>query len=363
MCDSKGVLYDGRQDGLNPYKAPFLRTTQLRTLTEALIDADVFLGLSSANCVTGAMLKEMAASPLVLALANPDPEIPFQDAIAARPDAIMATGRSDYPNQVNNVLGFPAIFRGALDARATSVNEAMMMAATRSLATLAREDAPDSVCRIYGGEDLRFGPQYIIPKPFDPRVVLREAPAVVQAAMDSGAARLHLDIDEYRRSLENRLGSGPAVTRLLIQKARHKPCRVLFPEGDNRTVLRACRTLLDEGIATPLLLGNRAKIESLASEVHLDISKVEIVEIENHPRLTYYAEELYRLRQRKGITRNETEQLLGNPNLFGALVVSSNDADALVTGLTTHYPDTVRPLLQVIPLRPELAAPRVSTWS
>jgi malate dehydrogenase (oxaloacetate-decarboxylating)(NADP+) len=352
MCDSKGVLYEGREEGLNPYKALFLTRTQARTLTDALKDADVFLGLSSANCVTGGMLKGMAAHPLVLALANPDPEIPYAEAMSARPDAIVASGRSDYPNQVNNVLGFPAIFRGALDARATSVNEQMMMAATMSIASLAKENVPDSVCRIYDGEDLRFGAHYIIPKPFDPRVVLREAPAVLQAAMDSGIARLKIDIDEYRRGLENRLGSDPGVTRLLMQKARHKPCRVVFPEGDNRTVLRACRTLLDEGIATPLLLGNRKTIEELAAEVHLDLSKVEIAEIENHPRLSFYVEELYRLRQRKGVTRNEAEQLVRNPNLFGALLVRLNEADALVTGLTTHYSDAVRPLLEVIPLRP-----------
>jgi malate dehydrogenase (oxaloacetate-decarboxylating)(NADP+) len=352
MCDTAGVLYEGREAGLNPYKALFLRRTAARTLAEAMRGADVFLGLSQANCVTSEMLKTMGANPLVFALANPDPEIPYPDAIAARPDAIVATGRSDYPNQVNNVLGFPAIFRGALDSRATCVNEEMMMAATKSLAFLAREHVPDSVCRIYGDADLKFGPQYIIPKPFDPRVVLWEAPAVVQAAIDSGVARIQLDIGEYRKSLETRLGGGSGVTRLLIQKARHKPCRIVFPEGENRTVLRACRTLLDQGIAIPVLLGNRTNIEAQAAEVHLDISKLEIAEIAGHPRHSYYVEELDRLRQRKGITRIEAEHQLLNPNVFGALMVRLNDADALVTGLTTHYSDTVRPLLQIIPLRP-----------
>jgi malate dehydrogenase (oxaloacetate-decarboxylating)(NADP+) len=216
---------------------------------------------------------------------------------------------------------------------------------------LAKEDVPESVCRIYGGEDLQFGPNYIIPKPFDPRVVVREAPAVVRAAMASGVARVQVDLEEYGRRLEARLGVGLGVTRLLIRKARHKVCRILFPEGEHPTVLRACRTVLDEGIGTPVLVGNRERIEAAAGDVHLDVSKVEVVEIANHPRLPYYVEELYRLRQRKGVTRVEAEHALRDPNLFGAMMVHLDDADALVTGLTTHYPDTVRPLLQVIPLR------------
>jgi malate dehydrogenase (oxaloacetate-decarboxylating)(NADP+) len=352
MCDSKGVLYEGRQDGLNPYKARFLRRTSARTLADALEDADVFLGLSQGNCVTGAMLRRMAVRPLVLALANPDPEIPYPEAVAARSDAIVATGRSDYPNQVNNVLGFPSIFRGALDARASCVNAAMMLAATHSLADLAKEDVPDAVCALYGSEDLRFGPQYLIPKPFDTRVVLREAPAVVEAAIASGVAGNRLDLDEYRRSLENRLGPGTGVTRLLIRKARHRPCRIVFPEGEQRTVLRACRTLLDAGIAVPLLLGSRPRIETIAGEVHLDLARVEILEPASAPRREAYAALLSRLRERKGITRSEAEHLLRDPNVFGAMMVRENDADALVTGLTTHYSDAVRPLLQIIPLRP-----------
>ncbi|MCC6538913.1 MAG: NADP-dependent malic enzyme [Bryobacterales bacterium] len=352
MCDSKGVIYAGRTEGMNSAKAPFARETAHRTLAEALQGADVFVGLSQANCVTGEMLKAMAKNPLVLALANPDPEIPYEEAQAARPDAIIATGRSDYPNQVNNVLGFPAIFRGALDARATCVNEEMMMAATRSLAQLAREDVPDSVCKIYGGEELKFGPRYIIPKPFDPRVVLLEAPAVVEAAMRSGVARHQLDIEEYRRSLENRLGTGSVITRLLMQKARHAPCRIVFPEGEHRSVLAACHTLLEEGIALPTLIGRRERIEPLAAELHLDLARVAIADPATDARRAVYLEELYTLRQRKGITHKEAEQALADPNLLGALMVRRGDADALVTGLTTHYSDTVRPLLQVIPLQP-----------
>jgi malate dehydrogenase (oxaloacetate-decarboxylating)(NADP+) len=211
MCDSKGVIYQGRQAGMNQYKLPFARNTPLRTLTEAMENADVFVGLSKADCVTAEMLKRMAPAPLVFALANPNPEIAYETAIAARPDAIVATGRSDYPNQVNNVLGVPAIFRGALDSRATTINEAMMLAATRSLAELAKQDVPESVCRIYGIDDLSFGPNYIIPKPFDPRVVVHEAVAVVSAAMESGVARIQLNLEDYRRNLERRLNGEPRV--------------------------------------------------------------------------------------------------------------------------------------------------------
>jgi len=352
MCDSKGVLYEGRQEGLNPYKARFLRKTPLRTLSEALVDADVFVGLSAAACVTGEMLRRMGPSPLVFALANPDPEIPYTEAIAARPDAIVATGRSDYPNQVNNVLGFPGIFRGALDARATGINEEMMLAATRTLAGLAKQDVPESVCRIYGLDDLRFGPDYIIPKPFDPRVVVRVAEAVVAAAMQSGVARVNLDLEDYRHGLEKRLGGDPGVTRVLIQKARARPCRIVFPEGENPTVLRACRVLVDEEIANPVLLGNAQEIRERATGLHLDLGALEIIDVETHSRLSFYADELFRLRQRKGVTRTEAAGLVRSRNTLGALMVQLGDVDALVTGLTTHYPDTIRPLLQIIPLQP-----------
>ena len=354
MCDSKGVLYEGRREGLNPYKARFLRKTPLRTLSEALVDADVFIGLSAAACVTGEMLRRMGPRPLVFALANPDPEIPYTEAIAARPDAIVATGRSDYPNQVNNVLGFPGIFRGALDARATGINEEMMLAATRTLAGLAKQDVPESVCRIYGLGDLRFGSDYIIPKPFDPRVVVRVAEAVVAAAMQSGVARVSLDLEDYRHGLEKRLGGDPGVTRVLIQKARARRCRIVFPEGENPTVLRACRVLVDEEIASPVLLGNAQTIRERATGLHLDLGALEIVDVETHPRLSFYADELFRLRQRKGVTRTEAAALVRSCNTLGALMVQLGDADALVTGLTTHYPDTIRPLLQIIPLRPEV---------
>lgn len=352
MCDSKGVLYEGRGDEVNPYKRPFVRRTSLRSLSEAMEDADVFVGLSKGGCVTGEMIQRMADRPLVFALANPDPEIAYETAIEARPDAIVATGRSDYPNQVNNVLGLPAIFRGALDSRATCINDEMKKAATLALADLARRDVPESVSRLYGVDDLRFGPRYIIPKPFDPRVVLLEAPAVVAAAMKSGVARTVLDLEEYRRSLERRLGDGSAVTRLLIHKAKCKPCRIVFPEGENLTVIKACRALIDEGIAKPILLGNVARIREKIQECGLDAAGLEVADSFHHPRLAFYVEEYYRTRQRKGVTRTEAEEALRNPNLMGALMVRLGDADALISGLTTHYPDTIRPLLQVIPLRP-----------
>ena len=354
MCDSKGVLYEGRQEGLNPYKARFLRKTERRTLAEALVDADAFIGLSAEGCVTADMLRRMASNPLVFALANPNPEIPYPEAIAARPDAIVATGRSDYPNQVNNVLGFPGIFRGALDARATGINEEMMLAATRTLADLAKQDVPDSVCKIYGLDDLRFGPNYIIPKPFDPRVVVRVAEAVVAAAMQSGVARVDVNLEDYRHGLEKRLGTDPGVTRVLIQKARAKSCRIVFPEGENPTVLHACRALVDEEIARPVLLGDAQKIRERAIGLRLDLGALEIIDVETHPRLSFYADELFRLRQRKGVTRTEASGLVRNCNILGALMVQLGDADALVTGLTTHYPDTIRPLLQIIPLRPDV---------
>ena len=351
MCDSKGVVYEGRGEGMNIYKARFVRQTSCRTLADALVDADVFVGLSAAGCVAKEMLMRMGPSPLIFALANPVPEIDYEETVAARPDAIVATGRSDYPNQVNNVLGFPAIFRGALDARATEVNHAMMLAATRAIANLAKEDVPDSVCRIYGLNNLRFGTSYIIPKPFDPRVVVREAAAVVAAAMESGAARVSLDLEEYQQNLEKRLNIEAGVTRILIRKARTSPCRIVFPEGEEQTVLRACRVLIDERIATPVLLGDSGIIRERAAELHLDFDALEIVDAEAPPRRSVYVDELFRLRQRKGVTRTEAEELIRGRNILGALMVHLNDADAIVTGLTTHYPDTIRPLLQVIPLQ------------
>ncbi len=354
MCDTKGVLYEGRKDGMNPYKARFLRQTEARTLTDALAGADVFFGLSSGGCVTPEMVKRMAPDPIIFALANPDPEIAYDVAKAARPDAIVATGRSDYPNQVNNVLGFPFIFRGALDVRATTINDDMKLSATHALAALAKEDVPDSVLRAYGVDRLEFGREYIIPKPFDPRVLIWEAAAVAQAAMETGVAQMPVDLQQYREELERRLGKAHMIMRGMINKAKKDPKRVVFTEGEEPKILRACQILIDEKIADPILLGNAGKIQTQTAELRLHLNGVTIIEPKNFPRLAEYTEEFYSLRQRKGVTRTEAEQLILNHTTFASMMVRLGDADAVVGGLTTHYPDTIRPALQVIDVRPEL---------
>src|SRR5690242_5844491 len=350
MCDSKGVVYEGRAEGMNQYKARFAAKTDRRTLADAMRGADVFFGLSVANSVTPEMLLAMGDRPIVFALANPDPEIPYDVAVKTRPDAIVATGRSDYPNQVNNVLGFPFIFRGALDVRATTINEAMKLAATHALAELAREEVPDSVSRTYGTEKIQFGPQYIIPKPFDPRVLLRESMAVAKAAMDTGVAQEPVDLHEYREQLERRLGKVQGVTRIMINKAQQAPKRVVFPEGEELKILRASQILIDEKIATPVLLGRESVIRKRMASLHLPLDSAVIVDPAQSPNRARYASELYRLRQRKGVASNEAEQMIVHPNYFGSVMVALGDADALVGGLTQHYPETIRPALQVIPV-------------
>jgi malate dehydrogenase (oxaloacetate-decarboxylating)(NADP+) len=354
MCDTKGVIYQGRTEHMNEYKARFASNTTARTLTEALVGADVFFGLSSANCVTADMVKAMAPNPVIFALANPDPEIPYDVAIAARPDAIVATGRSDYPNQVNNVLGFPFIFRGALDVRATTINDEMKIAATRALATLAKEDVPDSVLRAYSIDRLEFGREYIIPKPFDPRVLLWETCAVAQAAMDTGVAQQPIDIHAYREALERRLGRAYEVMRSMITKAQKQPKRIVFTEGEEGKILRACQILLDEKIAMPILIGREDVIRAKIEELHLHLNGVTIIEPAKFPRIDEYTEEFYSLRQRKGITRTEAAKAVRTPVTFASLMVRLNDADTLIGGLTTHYPDTIRPALEVIEVRPEV---------
>ncbi len=354
MCDTKGVIYEGRTEHMNSYKARYAAKTEARTLAEAFAGADVFFGLSSGGAVTPEMVKAMAPNPIIFALANPDPEIAYDVALAARPDAIVATGRSDFPNQVNNVLGFPFIFRGALDVRATTINEEMKLAATRALAALAKEDVPDSVLRAYGVERLEFGREYIIPKPFDPRVLIWEASSVAEAAMRTGVAQRPVDLDEYKDALERRLGRAYETMRGMINKARRSPRRVVFTEGEQPKILRACQILLDEKIADPILLGSREAIQAKIAELRLHLNGVQIVEPAKFPRLEEYIEEFYSLRQRKGVTRTEASRLVLNPTTFGSLMVRLGDADALVGGLTTHYPDTIRPALQVIDVRPEL---------
>jgi len=350
MCDTKGVIYEGRTEGMNKYKAKFARKTGARTLADAMKGADVFVGLSVANCVTPEMLLSMAERPIVFALANPDPEIPYDVAKATRDDIIMATGRSDYPNQVNNVLGFPFIFRGALDAGATAINDEMKLAATHALAELARMDVPDSVRRAYGVEALEFGPEYIIPKPFDPRVLTHVAPAVARAAMETGVARRQLDLAAYRDELEKRLGKSQEIMRMVIHKAQRSPRRVVFPEGVQDKILRAAQILIDEAIAHPILIGNRERILTRARQLHLHLENAaEIVDPETDPRFDTYTMEYLRLRQRKGVTHTEAPILMRNPTRFAAMMVHSGDADAMIAGLTQHYADTIRPALEVIP--------------
>jgi malate dehydrogenase (oxaloacetate-decarboxylating)(NADP+) len=354
MCDTKGVIYRGREEGMNPYKEMFAAETRARTLADALRDADIFFGFSSANCVTADMVRSMAAKPIVFALANPDPEIAYDVAMAARPDAIVATGRSDFPNQVNNVLGFPFIFRGALDVRATTINDEMKLAATHALAALAKEDVPDAVRRAYGDEQLEFGRNYLIPKPFDSRVLMWEASAVAESAIRTGVAQLTLDIAEYREQLERRLGKAREVMRVMIHKAQREPKRVVFPEGEEDKILRASQILIDEKIATPILLGREAVIRERMASLHLHAYAMRIVDPSSAPERTRYAQELYSLRQRKGLMPHEAQEMARQRTIYGALMVRDGDADALVAGITQHYPDTIRPALQVIAVRPGL---------
>jgi malate dehydrogenase (oxaloacetate-decarboxylating)(NADP+) len=350
ICDTKGVVYEGRVEGMNEFKRRLANDTPKRTLSEALEGADVFVGLSSADCVTGEMIKPMVANPIIFAMANPTPEIQPDIALAARPDAIMATGRSDYPNQVNNVLGFPFIFRGALDVRARTINTAMKLAATRALAALAKQDVPDSVRRAYGVAKMEFGREYIIPTPFDPRVLIEVSAAVAKAAMESGVAQIKIQIDQYKLDLERRLGQSHHIMRMMIQKARRKSCRVVFPEGEEPKILRACQILLDEKIAKPILIGNEARIRALSNELHLELDGVRVVNPKTFPAMSSYVEAYYELRQRKGITQSEAETLGSDPTRFGAMMLKLGEADALIAGLTQHYPDTIRPALEVIPL-------------
>ncbi|HEY2121880.1 MAG TPA: NADP-dependent malic enzyme [Candidatus Acidoferrum sp.] len=354
MADTKGVIYEGRTEGMNPYKARFAQKTEFRTLAEAVRGADVFAGLSVKGAFTPEMLLTMAARPIVFAMANPDPEITYDEAKAVRKDVIIATGRSDFPNQVNNVLGFPFIFRGALDVRATAINEEMKLAATRALAALAKEDVPDSVCQAYGVERMRFGPEYIIPKPFDPRVLVWEAAAVARAAMETGVAREPVDLGEYRERLERLLGKAHEMMRLVILKARTRPRTVVFPEGENEKVLRAAHILVEEKIAKPMLIGTRATIRARAADLGVNLEQITVVDPAVWPKREEYIEALYQLRQRRGVTLSEARTLINNQNIFGSLMVQLGDADALVGGVTQHFPDTIRPALQVIKPRPGL---------
>ena len=352
LCDQKGVVYEGRPEASNKYKDEFKApaTTKARTLTDALDGADVFVGVSKGGVVKPEMLAKMAARPIVFAMANPDPEITPEDAKTARPDVIMATGRSDYPNQVNNVLGFPFIFRGALDVRARKINIEMKLAAVRALAQLAREDVPDIVQKAYGGAPLRFGPEYIIPKPFDPRLLLRLPPAVAKAAMDSGVARVKIEnLDAYRDALERQLGRSREIMRPIIKKAQRSLKRIVFPEGDDEKILHACQALVDEKIAVPILVGYEKKIRAKIAELKLDLKDVAIMNPETFPLFEQYAEELLENRRRKGINNlDEARRFLSDRNAFGAMMVHRGDADGLLSGNRTAYSETIRPALQIL---------------
>ncbi|MBU5636775.1 NADP-dependent malic enzyme [Geomonas sp. Red69] len=350
MCDTKGVIYKGRVEGMNPYKELFAADTPFRTLEEAANGADVLFGLSVKGAFTTEMIRSMAPNPIIFAMANPDPEITPEEAHAVRGDVIIATGRSDYPNQVNNVLGFPFIFRGALDVRATAINEEMKLAAVHALARLAQEEVPDSVSKAYGNEKFSFGPNYIIPKPFDPRVLLHVAPAIAQAAMDTGVARQPIeDMAKYIEQLECSQGRSKEIMRMVINKAKSDPKKVVFPEGDNEKILRATQILVEEGIAQPILVGDRKKIQQKMDDLNLDL-EVPIVDPTESEFTEEYAEELYRLRQRKGITSSESSRIMRRKSRthFGTMMVHKGHADALLGGIDTHYPETIRPALEVL---------------
>ncbi|HEX9636690.1 MAG TPA: NADP-dependent malic enzyme [Acidobacteriota bacterium] len=353
LVDTKGVVFKGRAEGMNPYKEYFAAATRARSLADAMKGADVFCGVSVKGVVSQDMVRSMADQPILFAMANPDPEITYEDAVSARSDLIMATGRSDYPNQVNNVLGFPFIFRGALDVRASAINDEMKVAAAHALATLAKEDVPDSVIRAYGGRRIAFGREYILPKPLDPRVLLWEAPAVAKAAIDSGVARTPIaDFEAYKDALEARLGKEREVMRFFIHRAQQSPRRIVFPEGEEDSILRAAQILLDDRIARPILLGSRSFIRQRIAELGLDLDGVEIVNPSKSPRFVDYAESYFTMRQRKGVTRADAERQVKTHNLFGLMMVEHGDADGLISGLTQRYPDTVRPALQIIGQKP-----------
>ena len=345
MVDTKGVVHSGRTD-LNPWKQKFAHETKARTMADAIKGADVFVGLSVKGMMTGAMVATMAKQPIIFALANPDPEILPEEVAAVRNDAIVATGRSDVPNQVNNVLGFPFIFRGALDVRARAINDEMKLAATHALAALTKEDVPDAVMRAYGLTRLRFGPDYIIPKPFDPRVLLWVAPAVARAAVATGVATVPFDEAAYRTALEGHLGRARVVMRGLSVRAAADVKRVVFPEGIEPRVVRAARILVDEGTARPILLGPTDRIQSVASELGIELDGVQLVDPLTSSCKEPYAQEFWQRRHRKGATLMEAQQRVSDPVYFGCMMLAKGDADALVAGEEMYYPETIRPALQ-----------------
>jgi malate dehydrogenase (oxaloacetate-decarboxylating)(NADP+) len=350
MLDSRGVL-NTRREGLNKYKQEFVQETDAETLEDAMKDADVFLGLSVADVLTPEMLKSMKRDPIVFAMANPNPEISYEKAVAARDDIIFATGRSDYPNQVNNVLGFPFIFRGALDVRATTINEEMKIAAVKALAEMTKTDVPEVVNKAYKVENLHFGRDYIIPKPLDPRLIYHVAPAVAKAAMDSGVARSTIeDWEQYKESLKERMGIETRLIHEVRVKAQQNPKRLVFSEAASFKMLKAVQTVIQEKIANPVLLGDKLHIEQLIEEFHLDLSGVEIIDqtsAEMRSTREKYAQKLFKARQRKGTTYEDALGQMNLPNQFGMMMVNEGDADAFLSGFSSKYADVIKPAIQI----------------
>ena len=351
LCDSQGVIYTGRETSMNPYKERFAIDTSHRTLAEAVSGADLFCGVSVAGALTPEMVKSMARQPIIFALANPEPEISYPDAIKARPDCIIATGRSDYPNQVNNVLCFPFLFRGALDVRATAINTQMKIAAVKAIAALAKEEVPDQVLRAYGVEHFEFGPEYLIPTPFDPRALLRIAPAVAKAAMDSKSARKPIeDLQKYTDHLESTLGISKAILRYVANRVKKKPVRVVYPEGNNKNIIRAAIRVMEENLAIPVLLGNKAEIEELLVKHGADNHTMEIIDpAEETELVNKYAFEYHLRKHRKGITLPYAADMIRrDPGYFGAMMLSSGDVDSMIYGQSLPYPYAVRRVLSCV---------------
>ena len=356
LCDSVGVVYKGREKGMNKYKEEFAVETSLRTLADALKGADAFFGVSAMDQMTPEMLLSMAPNPIVFAMANPDPEIDYNLAVKTRKDVIMATGRSDFPNQVNNVLGFPYLFRGALDVRARKINEEMKLAAVHALAKLAKESVPDSVRHAYGNAHFSFGPGYLIPKPFDPRTLYSVAPAVAKAAIDSGVARTPIDIEEYTLFLKGKQNRGRTLIAGCYKTAKEaKRKRVAYAEGSNERVLTAAVMARDEGLAHPVLLGNRERISYAANRLELDISGIEIVDPLTDGRREDYAQRYFKLRGRRGVTISDARRALEREHIFANMLLVQGDVDGLICGVDQNYPEMVKPILQIVGLEPKVS--------
>jgi malate dehydrogenase (oxaloacetate-decarboxylating)(NADP+) len=354
MCDKEGVIRADRED-LDEIKRKFATNRDIHSLMDAFKDADMFLGLSVGNVVNQDMIRAMAPNPIVFALANPEPEIPYELATATRKDLIMATGRSDHPNQVNNVLGFPFIFRGALDVRAKAINEEMKLAAVKAIANLAKQPVPDMVSKAYDAKKMAFGPEYLIPKPLDTRLITSISPAVAKAAMESGVARKMItDWDAYDLELQRRIGIDNRLMSRIINQARKAPKRVVFAEADHHKILKAAQILIDEKIAIPVLLGNKKRIKELKKEYELDFEAEIIDPLENQELLLQFAEQFYQKRKRRGTTLFEARKLMRERNYFGSMLVETGMADVLISGLTRDYPSTIRPALQVIGVAPDV---------